>query len=63
MRWTNGQYSIPQPGAFLKQLLIVYFKKMQTIEESNVLFLKSIIHRKHDCMLFPRVDGFVDQTN
>jgi len=28
MRWTNSQSSIPQPDALLKQLLIVYFKKM-----------------------------------
>ena len=28
MNLTIGQYSIQQPGALLKQLLIVYFKKM-----------------------------------
>jgi len=27
IRWTNGQYSIQQPGALFKQLPIVYFKK------------------------------------
>jgi len=25
--------------------------------------LKGIIHKKHERMLFPNVDGFVDQTN
>jgi len=35
---------------------------MQTLEKDNVLFLKGIPHRKHERMLSPRVDGFVEQT-
>jgi len=35
---------------------------MQTIEKEDILFLKGIIRRRHERMLSPRVDSFVDQT-
>jgi len=35
---------------------------MQTIEKDDVLILKGMIRRRHERMLSPRVNSFVDQT-